>query len=772
MANKHNFITADASCDLANMLALKNSRSVLFNSFCSDLKTRTDNQKSNTLNENNTLQSILGIFGHIPSSKCGSYIPPLYVSHFHWESKEIGHLIDWEDVVSTTTKNQNTSVGIPRTKSARNSFRSEKASSEDRAVGHDSIVTDALALAAFFVSLDCTVEKGSSKKFSLSSAIAFKQKLLQNKQFICGISKLLLADTVVTCILESKRPECRKNSSAEKDVPNPVHVVDSNDGKFDIYKENVLDPTSRGRKKKRRKIYSSVPSNLDSIQEETSLGQELDMDSVQSFNFFQDDTEKIREERNPTSRLREKLIKVYTEYCRDKVTCDESKAEHISSCPCANELSNESCWNPGKLALDTLQRILTEKCSDQEDESNEYEAINQCDDDVDEENDFSQDEVKVGLQDIVEKSNLNNPMIFKNVMIRRSGAIPYLIRTVTETFEACLASMLFSSSNETECCPGCFHYLKDRVIQLSTLIDGLCCMSKKNREIMCLLGRKDNDQTFPLLIPSLLKTAAYFSASLGHQHDSILTDVGLASLRTLTSLTHENDVASSQISILSMTMKDLNCTKNHMETNGVEIILNLLYNLVEIQSITTPRNHASVYDGIIFCFNALTNLLESASFDAVSKMILRTVVARNNKHDETFGALAWISRWVVDQTEPFRDAVMSGTFGKSDKEENMRDLKHHEDEFLITAGNGFIFLACLLGTHRPPDCYLSESSQQIQNIIFDSVSEGQNISVLMINTLKAFCNYYRYSVGDLSVAIITPVLNLISGLERMGEHIK
>jgi hypothetical protein len=36
---------------------------------------------------------------------------------------------------------------------------------------------------------------------------------------------------------------------------------------------------------------------------------------------------------------------------------------------------------------------------------------------------------------------------------------------------------------------------------------------------------------------------------------------------------------------------------------------------------------------------------------------------------------------------------------------------------------------------------------------------------LIINTLKAFCNFYHYKMGDLSVAIVTPVKKLIDKLE-------
>ena len=37
------------------------------------------------------------------------------------------------------------------------------------------------------------------------------------------------------------------------------------------------------------------------------------------------------------------------------------------------------------------------------------------------------------------------------------------------------------------------------------------------------------------------------------------------------------------------------------------------------------------------------------------------------------------------------------------------------------------------------------------------------------NTLKAFCNFYRFSIGDLSVAVVAPVKALLSKLEEIEQ---
>ena len=37
----------------------------------------------------------------------------------------------------------------------------------------------------------------------------------------------------------------------------------------------------------------------------------------------------------------------------------------------------------------------------------------------------------------------------------------------------------------------------------------------------------------------------------------------------------------------------------------------------------------------------------------------------------------------------------------------------------------------------------------------------------IINTLKAFCNFYHYAIGDLSVAVVAPVKTLIEKLDAL-----
>jgi len=62
-------------------------------------------------------------------------------------------------------------------------------------------------------------------------------------------------------------------------------------------------------------------------------------------------------------------------------------------------------------------------------------------------------------------------------------------------------------------------------------------------------------------------------------------------------------------------------------------------------------------------------------------------------------------------------------------------------------------------TSRIRDAILSEMPKD---------QHGKSTGVmLMIKTLKAFCNFYHFSIGALSVAIVTPVVKLIAELEKI-----
>lgn len=790
--SQHSVITADAACDLANLLALKSSRSLLLKTACSDLNAININKEMKTTADSSIVESILSVFGHVPSSIRGSYLPAYHTWNENGAiNQEEIHLLEWDKLMSQNkkemkihTEGKQSSMVIPRTKSARNSSRAEKPYSELERSEIDSVVTDALSIAAFFITLDCTFDKLSASAASNhSSAKIFQRKLLKDRTFVSGVAKLLLTDILVTSVLESISPKQSLDlNSNDGDGKGLQQQNDDNgDINMDVHKRIIVDPTSRGRKKKRRRLDGKISNNLEPIQEDmsTSANQHDENCDAPCFDFLSDDTSQRTTSSQDKSKLpswlKQKLHNAYSRIAKDLGAEEKSNAETCRFCSCFTEYADgpgRRDTNPGKLVLDALHMLINGKRNDNDDDNddavNDQEEINEKNDEyLDDINIYSEDKMKCIEEDIVEKDNLHNPMIFKNFMIRRSGAIPYITRATAEALEASIVINMHIEEQDASCCDGCCEYLKNRVLRLLSLLDGLCCISRKNREFMCLIGKKDRKQTYPLLIPSLLRASLFCSRSQSNNSNSKFADIGLASLRTFTNLTHENESASSQVSNLGVNLEKI---LNLEPTKGVEIILNLLYNLIECPNGKNHTQNSHAYDGIIFCLNSLTNLLETASYQVVCKLIMQTAIASNDQSKKFVDALPWISRWTVDQTAPFRDAVMSGISGESCSDENKRDLKHEEDEFLITAGNGFILLACLLGVHKNATFCESDTTSKIRSIIFGSIPKHENLLLLMINTLKAFCNYYRYSVGDLSVAVITPVLHLITGLERMSDR--
>ena len=731
--------------------------------------------------------------------------------HGHGHGHEHGHghketFIDWNNVIVMSTNSDNgessterkdtvvdtpttglSSIGKRRTKNARKAKDVPNQILHAEGTVFDTAVTNALAIAAHFISLDCTFKNNSSASTSAAAAKTFQRELLRNKDFMSGLARLLIADHIVSCILESANPTAKNvttRGTSAKDTPqdekDAVHC-----GENPVPHAKVLaDPTSRGRRKKRKRKVAMVELNLDSIPEEelqvnstkTKLGRDgLDFfsdEASNNANSIQSSTSAYSTSKVP-SRLRRKIASAQSKIDATAINIIESKDQDCSCIFCGDLSSAKQRReaNPGNLALDAFSRILSGKMNDDEEPEDGDEEAHCSYNDEDDDDDLNEGEEGTSLDtstesddDGVESANLNHPMIFKNVMIRRSGAIPFLARAIAETLESCILMSMQSKVNNGKCCTGCIHYLKDRLLRLSSIIDSLCCMSRMNRKILCRVARKSQQDYEPFLLPTLVRSVSQFSAPSLLHTNPVFADIGLAALRTLTSLTHENSVASAQFYALSIVRPVPDSTAETFK--GVEMILNLLQQLVEGQKQKCASQH--IYDSIIFCLNSLTNVLESDSFSHVCKLLLEMSLI--SKEQGSICAISWISRWIVSQTESFRDAVMTGSPGHNGNNDSAegRHLEHHEDEFLVTSGNGFILLSYLLGAH-PVTNFPDESTRiQIKNLILDELPKNSNKLIFVINTLKAFCNFYRYSIGDLSVAVIAPVLKLIEGLEKVS----
>jgi hypothetical protein len=257
--------------------------------------------------------------------------------------------------------------------------------------------------------------------------------------------------------------------------------------------------------------------------------------------------------------------------------------------------------------------------------------------------------------------------------------------------------------------------------------------------------------------------------------------VRLLALRTLTNLTHENDLAAEQMTALYLFDNKISSENddeyewNNHATRGVDVLTTLTFELEYSSCMDTGKEsrvkhrremdqESHRYDSTIFCLSTLSNIIEGPG---VRRQLTETCVT--TKDGNSILWIRWLCRWLVEQTAGFRDAILSiGNITGS--RESERELQHNEDDKLVAAGNGCVLLACLM---KEPEELLGRDAEElstmaIRRLILDEMpldKNGEPTGVtLIINTLKAFCNFYHFSLGDLSLAIVGPVKKLIDQL--------
>lgn len=348
-------------------------------------------------------------------------------------------------------------------------------------------------------------------------------------------------------------------------------------------------------------------------------------------------------------------------------------------------------------------------------------------------------------------------------MLRLSGSLPHYSRSMAETLVAILLSSkstVRNSHTHGNPCPKCITYLQHRASSLSEIIDSLCCLSPNASLTLSL------QESF--LVPSLLRAIAELSFAANHDQSPLCYESISTALKTLTSLTHENSLACDQI-VNSYCWKILLPAQSQdsglsNKITGLDIIFSYLFKTV-LSSQSKKVSHKTNYDSIIFCLNILTNVVEMVP--NLTKSMIENIVVNEGLVCAESG-LSWLARWVVSKTLGFQGSVMKGSFGSqaaASSTGDVSELETGEEDNLVTSGNGFVLLAYLMADD---DTFPSHS---IRNIILrelpsDKAGNSGGIQ-FMIKMLKAFCNFYHYSVGDLSVAVIAPVVKLISGLEKM-----
>lgn len=576
------------------------------------------------------------------------------------------------------------------------------------------------------------------------------------------------------------------------------------------------DPTKSGRKRKVRRVKKSnndseTMENDNLVTTTTSSSSDAILSSIHRTKYDQ------------------KLEKAFRSSLHGKQCQHSDSTTSDPSCHlCRGMMYSQN--NAGYYALDAIQRIITSKFHNKENNKDGMESEDNDDDQMmeteEEDDESNDDEIHDNECTDIEKENMKNPLIFRNVKVRQSGALPFLSLAMTEALEAVV--LLVERQNELDqndengckaCCTECMTYIQDRVKSLSLILDTLCCLSTENRKIVCCHGLYDDyeqtaETTEPLLICSLLRAMVTISiAPNRHGKINLFKDIGLVSFRTLTSLTHENNIAAAQLMQHIRIESKYGWWPNHNSgsIHGVEVLSLCVFHLATAQNEIRAKNQSNqaisqkhVYDAIVYCLNIITNILETPSSketrNIVHNLQVQEIDFGKTGNNQSIGMLSWLTRWVVTQTSTFQDVVMMDSIGSDRNNQcnndhatdiqnelensQQRDLEHHEDEYLVQAGNGFILLACILvgdndtkngGINIMSNGTITSVEQGILETVMNEMPKDTNGKCqgmkLIVNTLKAFCNYYRYSLGDLSVAVVTPVLNLISKLEKINNDI-
>ncbi|KAL3763796.1 hypothetical protein ACHAWU_001916 [Discostella pseudostelligera] len=632
---------------------------------------------------------------------------------------------------------------------------------------YDIISSKALSIVSYFVGVDCTesaiLSDGASNRLAIQLT---RETVLQHKSALRGIARLVADDPVVNAYLHEASKPLSTNAGGSC-------CGDELSDDIGTERKPPAVAQSGRRSRKKRQVSDSPSSNVSSdLQSKSSLdvepsfgigtsrtlfcrGQSADMD----FSFREAPTPEGHEsDVNCSNKFDEKILLAMS---RIKLTRDNDFGLSFYRRDLHSDCAYCSVWTPHLIShLDSNNKdsftstsglaLVAADCIITGRDRWSAESHTDLHVDVDDGLPFlgysNEQHASHGLM-------AENPIVYANEMLRQSGSLPQYSRSMSETLLAILISM---NSHGITCCSECTSYLQKRAFALSEVIDSLCCLSPN---VSVTLSNHES-----CLVPSLLRVILEVSLSMNDDWPSLYVDAASAALKTLTSLTHENSVASGQmLASLSWESSGSTSSQDSTSTNhttGVGIVFSYLFRTVSLMQ-TKQTHHKMMYDHAIFCLNILTNTVEMDPDQA--KRVIEAIIVDVDGDDHQSG-LSWLTRWIVSTTSGFRESVMKGSFGSSASTNDDNELKTGEDDNLVTAGNGFVLLAYLMIGD-------DVSSRNNRDIILEELPIDQNrISggiQFIVKVLKAFCNYYHYTVGDISVAVIAPVVKLITGLELL-----
>ncbi|KAL7556214.1 hypothetical protein ACA910_017373 [Epithemia clementina (nom. ined.)] len=463
---------------------------------------------------------------------------------------------------------------------------------------------------------------------------------------------------------------------------------------------------------------------------------------------------------------------------------------------------------PPNFALLALQRILTGRLEGHEKSSLDESCHKKDKDKRSEYTNEGEDES-------------NNPLIVTNRLLADNEQVIVLLAKAMAHAVKEATRHARPEQEETGVCALCVESLHERIAILASIIDGACLFHDGNRRAFCnssfALENKQKSSLVPYLVGFLktLLNRGVHGRGDGDSTDSSNTNRGpllnlfngtvswiggacLEVLKTLTSLTHENPEA---IAVVN-------------KAGGWQVLAQLLFQ--HKAAISLPDRHD---DMAIFALNTLANLVESSvsassnssSVDQSYCSILAQLKVVDNEarkqQQQNVPFLSWLVKHLVDLTGSFRDDLMDVVSSQattsssspppkqadSEMADEVAFLEHDRDNLLL-AGNGFVLLAYLLvgpainnsSNRQPqkrgeeaksPSSHSNNSNNKeafvlLENIILNGLPGNMYTCKIRFlqKVLYAFCNFYRHTVGELSVAIIAPVQSLMQVLSAKVQR--
>ena len=418
---------------------------------------------------------------------------------------------------------------------------------------------------------------------------------------------------------------------------------------------------------------------------------------------------------------------------------NQSSIDHDASCEHLGLVQTDGMWL-GRIVLEAIKLFAS------------WEGY------VDEEN-----------QDDMIQDEQNNPILLTNRLLGKSGIIPLLSRGVNQSLNDLIQ---LTSSVDRErfrsgtICKACLDTSHSEATALLSLVDNASLLNESNRRLLCEEDPFSFEKQNKGLVYSLLNAAKGMHEilstgdGLNLPDDSVehLRDMSVLTLRTLNSITHENGTAAEQM----VAKNKIEPTDGDASFCGLNVVANLFYEL-EGASAESLYDSNHRFDAMNSCLISLTNIVGAAEMD-VRKLISELEIPTE---DESW--LQWLCRWMINQTGSFQDAIL----GKDQKSEG--DLHSKEEERLLAAGFACFLLASLMVDPSDSDEFEDDedSTEAIRKVVYKEMpldrDDKNSGPALIINTLKAFCNLYHHTVGDLSVAVLTPAKKLIDALEKLPE---